>query len=202
MTSNRRPRFRVNRSVSRQSVLDVGGKLLERDVGAREATVLGHAGQRSVHVVRRVDVVVVVRSGVERDVEARLVDEVHARLERVADAPQARHVPGEVVAELPLLLLGRLRGVDVLAHEDAVGERLGRVGAVGGDEVGEVGVLEDELVQPEVPTTSVVQVDRVEGVLARSPIPKEACWGRRRRAASSRCGRIAPRGSSSRSGCS
>ena len=44
--------------------------------------------------------------------------------------PMPGNVPREVVAELPLLLLGRLRCVGALPDGNAVGERVERIGAV------------------------------------------------------------------------
>ena len=99
------------------------------------------------------DVVGQVRVGVvgaarrERHVQLRLVDVVHARLEVVTEAAHAGRVPGEVVAELELVLLGRLRRVRVVADGHAVRKRLLRRAGARHDVVGEVGVLEDELVQ-------------------------------------------------------
>ena len=56
----------------------------------------------------------------ERDIQVRLVDEVHARLEVVTEAARAGHVPREIVAELVFVLLGRLRRVDVVADRHPV----------------------------------------------------------------------------------
>ena len=70
------------------------------------------------------------RAGVEREEQVRLVDEVHAGLEVVPEAAHAGHVPGEVIAELPLVLLRRLRRVDILADRHVVRERLRRIQAV------------------------------------------------------------------------
>ena len=66
---------------------------------------------RPVALVGQVGVEVVVDAAVERREEVRLVDEVDAGLEVVAESAHAGHAPREVVAELPLRLLGLLRRV-------------------------------------------------------------------------------------------
>ena len=81
-------------------------------------------------VVVQMGVRVAARAGVEREEQVRLVDEVHARLEIVTEAAHAGHVPGEVIAELPLVLLRRLRRVEILADRDVVREGLRRIQAV------------------------------------------------------------------------
>src|SRR5258705_7229336 len=86
-------------------------------------------------------------AGVEGDEEVRLVDEVDAHLEVVADAAHTGLVPREVVAELELALLGRLWSVLIRANREAVREALVGRRAARRDVVFEVGVLEDELVQ-------------------------------------------------------
>ena len=78
---------------------------------------------------------VAARAGVERDEQTRLVNEVHAGLEVVAEAAHTRDVPGEVITELVLLLLRRLRRVDVLANRDVVREDDVRIQAVGADRI-------------------------------------------------------------------
>src|SRR5688572_23639685 len=89
---------------------------------------------------------------VERDEQARRVDEVHTRLEVVTEAAPTRLVPRKVVAELVLLLFGRLRRVDALPGEHAVRrECLIRILARRRDVVAEIGDLEDELVQLRAP---------------------------------------------------
>ena len=90
----------------RPVVLDVAGVLLQRDVGRGVAVVQRDDRDRPVHVVGEVRVLHDALARVEGDEQARLVDEVDAGLEVVADAAQPADVPREVVAELPLLLLG------------------------------------------------------------------------------------------------
>ena len=109
-------------------------------------------------------------AGVERQEQVRLVDEVHTHLEVVPQAAHAGHVPREVVAELILLLLGRLWRVDVLPDRHGVREHLIWIQAVRRDGVGEIRVLEDELVQPRAAEhVVVVQIERVELVRAEAP---------------------------------
>ena len=109
-------------------------------------------------------------AGVEGDEQPRLVDVVHARLEVVAEAAHAGDVPGEVVAELILLLLSGLRRVHVGASRE---RRWGTV-SFGADErdamlLPKSAILEDELVQPLAGQHPVViHVDRVE-LVALSP---------------------------------
>ena len=88
--------------------------LLERDVRRRVAVVQRDDRNRAVHVVGQVGVLQHALARVERDEQARLVDEIDAGLEVVTDAAHAGNRPGEVVAELPLLLLRRLRRVRAL----------------------------------------------------------------------------------------
>ena len=117
---------------------------------------------------------VIVVAAVERDEQARLVDEVHAGLEVVADPAHAGDAPREVVAELPLRLLGRLRRVRVLRRSR---RRWGRSASgsvlLRGMAFVKSAILEDELVQlrpAEHPV--VVHVDRIERVLARAPVAR------------------------------
>ncbi len=84
-------------------VLEVGGELLHRDVRRRVAVADRDQRDRPVHVVGDVGVEHRALAGVEGDEQARLVDEVDADLEVVAEAAQAALVPREVVAELVLL---------------------------------------------------------------------------------------------------
>ncbi len=63
---------------------------------------------------------------------------IDARLEVVAETSAARDVPGKVVAELELVLDGRLRRVDVVADRHAVRERLLRVAGPREDVIREV----------------------------------------------------------------
>ena len=157
-------------------VLDVERVLIQRDIGFRRAAVEGDGRERPVDVVVEVVVGVVVRSGVEGDEERRLVNIVEAGLHVVAHAAHAFHVPREVVAELPFLLLRRLRGVAVLSHGDAVLEVLRRVGAVGADGVAEVGVLKNDLVQlRSAQDPVVVHVEGIERIPAHAPAADGRC---------------------------
>ena len=153
-------------------VLDEERILLQRDVGRRVAAVEGDRRDRPVQLSVRCAYRVAFQRA-ELDVERRLVDEVHAGLEVVADAAHAGDVPGEVVAELPFLLLRALRCVRVLPDGHAVGEGLQWIAAARRDVVEEVGVLEDELIElvaAEHPV--VVEVYRVEVVGAVAPVAR------------------------------
>ena len=83
-------------------VLDVGGELLHRDVRRRVAVADRDQRNRAVDVVGDVGVEDRALAGVEGDEQARLVDEVDADLEVVAEPAQPARVPREVVAELIL----------------------------------------------------------------------------------------------------
>ena len=69
-------------------------------------------------------------AGVERQEQARLVDEVDAGFEIVAEPAHSCHVPREVIAELIFLLLRRLGRVDVLPDEHVIRECLIGIEAV------------------------------------------------------------------------
>ena len=71
-------------------VLDVERVLIERNVRARVAVVQLDARDRAGQRVVLVRVLDDALAGVERDEQRRLVNPVHARLERVADAEHAR----------------------------------------------------------------------------------------------------------------
>ena len=90
-------------------VLDVRRVLLRRHVGFLQSAVQRDPRNRAVHIVGEVRVRVAAGADVVREKEARLVDEARADLEVMAEAAFADDVPGEVVAELPLLLLRLLR---------------------------------------------------------------------------------------------
>ena len=131
----------------------------------------GDRGKRAAHLVRRMGVEDDPLAGVERDEQVRLVDEVHAGLEVVAEAAPAADVPREIVAELELVLLGGLRRVAVGADRDAARKRLRRQRAGRPDVVPEISVLKDELVQLRAAEHRVVvDVDRVELVVADGPV--------------------------------
>ena len=144
---------KVQRQAARNPpvVLHVCGVLLERNVDVSDSAVARDGLDRSVPFVGQVDVEVVVDAAVEGRKQVRLVDEVDAGLEVVAEAALAGDAPGEIVAELPLRLLGVLRRIRVRADGDAVGEDLQRVGAAERDRILEAGELDHDFVQLCVP---------------------------------------------------
>ena len=105
----------------------------------------------------------------------RLVNEVHAGLQVVPEATHPGRVPGEVVAELELVLLRLLRRVHVVADRQPVRKRLLRIARPREDRIREIRVLEDELVQTSAAKHHVVvEIDRVELVVAVAPVGLDA----------------------------
>ena len=130
-------------------------------------------------------------------IEARLVDEVHAGLDVVADAALAGEVPREVVAELPLLLLGASAACWALADRR---RRSGTSGtgswllAVMSFAKSAYWKMNSFSLLP--PSTQLwFRLTELNVVRAVAPVARRRGWGWRRRAASSGCGRSAPTGS-------
>ena len=166
-------------------VLQVGRVEVERDVRL-------HGAADDLHRLHgRVEVVgahgeEAREAGRRADEQTRLVQPVAARLEVVFEAAEAARRPADVIAQLPLRLLRRLRRRRVRAAHHAVGEDQHRLRRAAGDRVVERRDLEDQRVQlraAEQP--AVVGVERVERVGARRPagMRRERPRAARRRAA-------------------